>query len=263
MPSTPNSAEASTGKGYLLGLCMLFVVVIIWVFASFLVQYIFHDLDFNAPFFLTYTANSLFILYLPITFGYDKTKDLLCGQKAGYERMDSAITTASSSPTMVSNNMRRIQTLQTSPVKITRSGTGEEGQGAQQQGENNAEDQPSVLVFTPSSHAVQSLNANEVEVAHTVGGTDTGGLGPVMMTNRATMKAALIVCPVWFLANLAYNSSLNYTSVTSNTILSVTSGLFTYMLGVLTKTEDFTIFKLVPTLVTSMEERFPSGFVVV
>eukprot|EP00808_Paulinella_micropora_P010126 g65303.t1 len=66
----------------------------------------------------------------------------------------------------------------------------------------------------------------------------------VKMTNYETMQAALVICPVWFLANLCYNASLNYTSVTSNTILSVTSGLFTFMFGVLTKTEPFSMLKL-------------------
>ncbi|BDA40677.1 Solute carrier family 35 member F5 [Coccomyxa sp. Obi] len=47
-----------------LGLCFIFVVALIWVLASFLVQ----DLESEGlnPFLLTYIANSLFIIYLPL-----------------------------------------------------------------------------------------------------------------------------------------------------------------------------------------------------
>jgi solute carrier family 35 protein F5 len=51
---------------WLLGVGCVIFVAIIWTFASVLVQYVFHDLGFNRPFFLTYIANSLFAVNLPI-----------------------------------------------------------------------------------------------------------------------------------------------------------------------------------------------------
>lgn len=49
---------------------------------------------------------------------------------------------------------------------------------------------------------------------------------------RSTLKAAAAVAPLWFAAQLAFNASLARTTVTSNTILSSASGLFTYALAV-------------------------------
>jgi len=65
-----------------------------------------------------------------------------------------------------------------------------------------------------------------------------------MLPMIEVMKVALIFCPVWFFANYTFNLSLSYTTVSSNTILSSTSGLFTLILGAITKTDKFTIMKL-------------------
>lgn len=52
-------------KEQALGLCFVFCVAVIWVASSFLVQ----DLESKGinPFVLTYIANSLFILLLPVS----------------------------------------------------------------------------------------------------------------------------------------------------------------------------------------------------
>lgn len=57
-------------------------------------------------------------------------------------------------------------------------------------------------------------------------------------------RAAMIIAPLWFLAQLTFNASLLSTSVTSNTILSSASALFTYLFSVLLMSEKFTITKL-------------------
>ena len=49
---------------------------------------------------------------------------------------------------------------------------------------------------------------------------------------RATVRAAFLIAPLWFLAQLAFNQSLALTSVTSNSILSTSSALFTFGLSV-------------------------------
>lgn len=50
--------------------------------------------------------------------------------------------------------------------------------------------------------------------------------------------------PLWFLAQLSFNASLLYTSVTSNTVLSSASSLFTFVLSVLLLGERYTFPKL-------------------
>ena len=52
------------------------------------------------------------------------------------------------------------------------------------------------------------------------------------------------VAPLWYLAQLTFNLSLAKTSVTSNTILSSTSALFTFLFAVALLSEVFTLWKL-------------------
>lgn len=49
---------------------------------------------------------------------------------------------------------------------------------------------------------------------------------------------------MWYCAQLAFNMSLQRTSVTSNTILSSTSALFTFLFAVALLSEAFTLWKL-------------------
>jgi solute carrier family 35 protein F5 len=47
----------------------------------------------------------------------------------------------------------------------------------------------------------------------------------------ATAKAACAIAPLYFLAQLCFNYSLLYTSVTNNSILSTSSSVFTFALS--------------------------------
>jgi len=51
---------------WIVGVVFIVIVAVIWVFASVLVQFVFHNLGFDKPFFLTFIANSLFAINLPI-----------------------------------------------------------------------------------------------------------------------------------------------------------------------------------------------------
>ncbi len=66
MPALNYWSQLNSGQQeQALGLCFVFCVAVIWVAASFLVQ----DLENDGinPFVLTYIANSLFIVLLPIS----------------------------------------------------------------------------------------------------------------------------------------------------------------------------------------------------
>jgi len=60
---------------------------------------------------------------------------------------------------------------------------------------------------------------------------------------REIILGSVVLAPFWFLANFLYNVSLQYTSVTSSTILSGTSAIFTLVLGALFRLEKVTWFK--------------------
>lgn len=66
-------AGRQTAKGRLVeGLVLIFGVNVIWVAASVLVQYIYET--FQAPFFLTYVSNSLFMVFLPGVFAISQAQ---------------------------------------------------------------------------------------------------------------------------------------------------------------------------------------------
>ncbi|GAB4821963.1 hypothetical protein N2152v2_009009 [Parachlorella kessleri] len=64
------------------------------------------------------------------------------------------------------------------------------------------------------------------------------------MTWRQLLRSALLVGPLWYLAQLTFNLSLAHTSVTSNTVLSSTSSLFTFLISVWVLHEVFNVKKL-------------------
>jgi hypothetical protein len=92
------------------------------------------------------------------------------------------------------------------------------------------------FVSTAAGHEAESTPASSTKLLVSVDGVDQAPLAAdaaaaTTATNprptsvlRHTMKWALIVCPFWFAANCTYNVSQGMTSVTSNTIISSTSG---------------------------------------
>ncbi|CAI9776624.1 unnamed protein product [Fraxinus pennsylvanica] len=67
-------------------------------------------------------------------------------------------------------------------------------------------------------------------------------------TRRRVAGVSLLICPFWFLAQLTFNLSLKYTTVTSNTILSSASSLFTFLVALVFLGEKFTWVKLISVL---------------
>jgi len=69
-------------------------------------------------------------------------------------------------------------------------------------------------------------------------------------TLREVLWLSFVFCPIWFIDNYTFNLSLTLTSVSSNTILSATSALFTLILSAIFKVEKFSFMKLGGVLVT-------------
>jgi solute carrier family 35 protein F5 len=86
------------------------------------------------------------------------------------------------------------------------------------------------------------------------------------MYHWPTFRAAIIVLPFWFLANGLYNISLAHTSVTSNTVISATSGMFTFAIAVRAGQEKFSWWKIAGvacsiggTVLTAVADTVPRG----
>jgi solute carrier family 35 protein F5 len=65
-----------------------------------------------------------------------------------------------------------------------------------------------------------------------------------------TFRLSCMFSIIWFLSNYFQNASLSLTNVSSSTILSSTSGLFTLIFGVLARTEKFNYIKCAGVLVS-------------
>ncbi|GAB9463196.1 Drug/metabolite transporter [Globisporangium polare] len=152
---------------WMLGVFFLVVVALIWTFASVLVQYIFHNLSFNGPFFLTYVGITLFSVNLPLWY-------------------------------------------------------------------------LSQIVWPRAKAWFQ-------------GRPTSGKLSHHELMKRAGRKAtyrqiffiSATISPLWFAANFTYNQSLNMTSVTSSTIVSSTSTVFTFLMSVIVLREPFMWLKVI------------------
>ena len=58
------------------------------------------------------------------------------------------------------------------------------------------------------------------------------------------IRTAMWIAPVWFTANWTYNASLDYTSITSSTVLASTGSLFTFVFAVLSRDEMYSSWKM-------------------
>jgi len=70
------------------------------------------------------------------------------------------------------------------------------------------------------------------------------------LTARQTANEALKFCLLWFAANYCSNGALQYTNVSSFTIISSMSGFFTLFMGVSVGVERFTWLKLGALLIS-------------
>jgi solute carrier family 35, member F5 len=71
---------------------------------------------------------------------------------------------------------------------------------------------------------------------------------PLLWTTRDHLWAAAKIAPVWFISNYAYNASLEFTSITSSTVLASTGSLFTFLFAILVRDERFSFLKVMGIL---------------
>ena len=191
----------------LLGLMLLGLVVFLWVSSSELIQFIFQNLTFNKPFFLTYLSTSSFSLYI-LGFLLSPWWRRTCSQGAGtgYQQHEDPAPTESGGANSVREEGMEEDSL--------------DGHSS------SSLDPLRGVAITQADHRPQPLSFASV------------------------LRIAAIMCPLWFLANVSFNASLSMTSVSSNTILSTTSGLFTFLLGIFFLRDKFHLAKLLALLIS-------------
>lgn len=85
----------------------------------------------------------------------------------------------------------------------------------------------------------------------------------VKLTSKQTMKLGLQFCILWFFANYTSSAALQYTSVSSSTILSSTSGFFTLLFGAVFGVEKLDAVRIFSVIVWYVCSFASAGFNIV
>lgn len=198
-----------------LGLVYIVAVAVIWIAASYLVQSV---VDAGvSPFLLSYICNSLFLVYIPIVEVARCFEDLIGNvwfwQSKRIGAMQHPGDPEDASPLLQesynANWPDRISHCGNENVSVAGSSDQDVGR---------------ILLVLGDSSALPDSKGR--------------------WTRYQVAKVSLLICPFWFFAQLTFNLSLKYTTVTSNTILSSTSSLFTFLVSVALLGESFTWIKL-------------------
>lgn len=196
-----------------LGVIYIVAVAAIWIASSYVVQSV---VDAGiSPFLITYICNSLFVIYIPLVEaarlleGY--TGKLFFWQRKTDVRVQKLA------------NLEQAILLEKSDL--------------------NEQSSSSCPAIYSEQEDKTFLNGCEV---------DEGPYNQLDAKGRwsrtSVAKVSLLICPFWFLAQLTFNLSLKYTTVTSNTILSTSSSLFTFLLSLAFLGEKFSWVKLIGVL---------------
>ncbi|GAA5849427.1 hypothetical protein JCM8547_000444 [Rhodosporidiobolus lusitaniae] len=207
VPVTPVAAAVDLSRSqYLLGTCMLLVVVLMWITASFLMNIMFTDMEYDKPFLVTYLCTSTFSLYLVRPAWNYWREGRLAGRKSPL--MGGLLARRASKDTLLSAS----GSVSNRPLSRRRD-TNRSLSRARPSRNDMGRHIPIVPIDPP-------------------------------LTTWETAHLALLFCGLWFCANWAMNASLGFTSVSSTTILSSMSGFFTLAAGACAGVESFTAGKL-------------------
>ncbi|XP_010274907.1 PREDICTED: solute carrier family 35 member F5-like isoform X1 [Nelumbo nucifera] len=228
----------SSVRRWILGLIYIFAVATIWIAASFVVQSV---VDSGvSPFLITYICNSLFVIYIPIVeiSRFLENSWLWHGNKSN----------------------KHLQRLEDSEEVVLLGGN---DLSTKQDYLNPSEPMElrETTLLEKSTMSEPGLELYESErMPFQASGPDSSGTVKVAQdankqldvrgrwTRTRVAKVSLLICPFWFLAQLCFNLSLKFTTVTSNTILSSSSSLFTFVVSLLFLGEKFTWVKLISVL---------------
>ncbi|KAJ4968170.1 hypothetical protein NE237_014871 [Protea cynaroides] len=225
---------------WVLGLMYIVIVAIIWIAASFVVQSV---VDSGvSPFLITYICNSLFVVYIPIVEIVHYLEDsVVASCFSGSKKKDS-----------------HLQGLADSEKEVL---LRDNGLSPNSDGLNPSEQVDQEEICHQEKNSVLELGSvSERILLDKVGIEQLPGMDNVgenvnkpldekgRWTRTRVAKVSLLICPFWFLAQLTFNLSLKYTTVTSNTILSSASSLFTFLVAMVFLGEKFTWVKLISVL---------------
>ena len=253
-----------------LGYAFILLVCVVWVGGSFLVESL--EAAGLSPLLLTYVCNALFVVLLPVYYARRRVLGKTTPETAGGD--DAARDGAESRESRFAPRGR--------------GDAGGNSPGAENfayaqpvSGEDEADDYGTALLDVPEggdvrtehgdvegdasrlrlgegfdAAAARRRNRGAARFARGAGGarglnTHTATFAGYTEAERFeyTARAAVGIAPLWFAAQLAFNYSLLYTSVTSNSILSTSSAIFTFGLSVYLVNERYSKERVLAILV--------------
>lgn len=251
-------------KRLISGIIILFIVDIIWVISAELSGYIFHDSNFNKPFFTTYVKTCMFVLYL---FGFlfikrwqyqlvhisktcDVSERLLHEVEhiyAASQLLCAPDSTHCSSPSPQPSEDQITMPTYENMTDEDASFTDSDMAGSRRVRFNSIRE---VRSLTNSEHG-------EAQVLARMSQKKIVELRRVLreVTKKfsitKTMKIAAYFVVLWVLATLMYQEALSQTSAAVTNILSSTSGIFTLVLAAIfpsSLADKFSLSKLIAVL---------------
>ncbi|XP_073009244.1 uncharacterized vacuolar membrane protein YML018C isoform X1 [Typha latifolia] len=215
-----------------LGLIYIIAVATIWIAASYIVQSV---VDSGvSPFLITYICNSLFVVYIPIVelarYFEDSVENFFLWFR--HDDLDK----------QQSGDLENVNLLQGSDNHTDQAAVRNHSADA---------DLPGDTTGIQESENISPLQDNACTLSESAAVSDDCAKqvdAKGRWTRSRVAKVSLLICPFWFFAQLTFNLSLKYTTVTSNTILSSTSSLFTFLVALAFLGEKFTWIKLISVL---------------
>jgi len=186
-------------RKWIIGLVYIFAVAGIWIAASYVVQSV---VDAGiSPFLITYVCNALFVIYIPIVevgrFFEDYSGKLAFWRNKGNVGLQQLA------------NSEEFIPLQKSDLDEQQ---GENPNIHVDQGEAN---EHSEEFGTNSTFQLRELGEKTLPEEAKVGEVSNNQLDAKgRWTRTRVAKVSLLICPFWFMAQLFFNLSLKYTTVT-------------------------------------------------
>ncbi|KAG2373804.1 hypothetical protein C9374_011689 [Naegleria lovaniensis] len=250
----------------LIGMICIVAVVILWVLGGVVIQFIYGNMSYDKPFFVTYVSTNLFSIYLlGFVFMGSWRRPLVKGLKWLLKGLISLVI-----PSKVLNYFgmvkysredgRRRDLYGTSRVVIRRVNGYQKVESSStslESKEMSPNETALGVINYENSNREEKVEENIEEITQE-GAMKKDGKGKENHQDHSgdvnvgkTFRLAVVVTFFWFFSNTAYNYALSYTSVASDTIISNTSCLFTFIFGLLIGVEkNFSIIRFFAILVT-------------
>ena len=204
-------------KKYILGLVFILLVTIIWSLASVITQFIYVNEKFQSPILLTYISSSMFSMYLIlwqilIRLGY--AKDIRSNDNNNDDNNDNKKDLTLYNPLVHDDS-----------IDSTDSTTNFIDSQKEFNNDNDNDTINDTINDSINDNIIISRQSNQYEYRSIMKRI----LQPIPnnYTHIDILYTGLLLFPLWFISNCFYNYSLLLTSITSSTIISNFSGVFT------------------------------------